>query len=158
METAINRIAQLSEQGYACGQILLIMGLEARGNSELGIVQTMSGLTKGSGNGTGTCGLLTAGCGLLTIFGGRVDDKWKWNKGLPQMVQDLTDWFWESYGYLYGGIDCNSIRNTEEIIFEPTLHSCGKILMEVYLKVLAILRANGVDLAPDYCFLEYHSN
>jgi hypothetical protein len=158
METAIHRIAQLSEQGYACGQILMIMGLEARGSKDLSKVHNMSGLTIGCGAGTGACGLLTGGCGLLTIFGGKVDSKWKWNSQLPQMIQDLTDWFWESYGYRYGGIDCNSIRNTETIIFEPTLHSCGKIVMDVYLKVLAILRANNFDFAPNYCFQEYHAN
>jgi C_GCAxxG_C_C family probable redox protein len=129
------------------------MGLEAKGDINIELVQAMAGLAKGCGNGTATCGALTGGCCLLSLCVGKGNDQ-----KLPRILQELTDWFWEAYGYRYGGIDCNSIRDAREVIFEPAQHRCGEIVINVYLKAICILRAVGVNLDSKYSFTEYYNN
>jgi hypothetical protein len=65
------RMLQLAKKGYYCSQILVIMGLEARGESNPDLVRTVGGLARGCGEGSCTCGALTGGCCLLSLFAGR---------------------------------------------------------------------------------------
>jgi hypothetical protein len=144
------RMLQLAKKGYYCSQILVIMGLEARGESNPDLVRTVGGLARGCGEGSCTCGALTGGCCLLSLFAGRGSDKEEWNKKYQQMMEGLVRWFWNKYGFKYGGIDCMAIRDAE--IDEPNYQRCWHIMEEVYSKVISILAINGVAISYKGCY------
>ncbi|MFZ0931868.1 MAG: C-GCAxxG-C-C family protein, partial [Syntrophobacteraceae bacterium] len=55
------RMIHLAEQGFYCSQILLLMGLEARGKNNVDLVRSVSGLAGGIGFSGEVCGALTGG-------------------------------------------------------------------------------------------------
>jgi hypothetical protein len=66
---------ELANQGYLCSQIIIILGLEARGETNPSLVKAVGGLSMGCGEGSCTCGVLTGGCCLLALFAGKGSEK-----------------------------------------------------------------------------------
>ena len=141
---------QLAKKGYYCSQILVIMGLEIRGEQNPGLVRAMDGLARGCIEGSCTCGSLTGGCCLLALFAGRGGDKERRDEKYTAMVQELVRWFWDKYGFKYGGLDCMAIREAEAS--EQEYQRCWQILEDVFFKVNDILAANGVAMGYRGCF------
>ena len=144
------RMLELAGQGYLCSQILIILGLEIRGETNPDLVKAMGGLSMGCGEGSCTCGSLTGGCCLLALFSGKGSDKEDWHENYQKMLKELVRWFWTTYGFKYGGIDCMAIRDVESVI--PPQQRCWKIMEDVYVKVMTILRTYDVNLyGKDLC-------
>ncbi len=136
------RMMQLAEKGYYCSQILIIMGLEAGGKTNPGLVRAMDGLNGGCEEGSCTCGSLTGGCCLLAFFAGKGGSTEKRNDNYHKMMTELVRWFWKTYGFRFGGIDCMAITSGDGP--EPVKQRCWAIMENVYAKVIEILETNNV--------------
>jgi len=138
------RMLRWGGQGYSCAQILLLLALEARAESNPGLVRAMAGLAYGCGAGRATCGALTGGCCLLAFYAGKGADGEHASERLPMMLQDLSDWFEGRVGQAHGGIACEAIVGTDGPA--AARHTCGTIVAETYGKALEILAENGVGI------------
>ena len=144
------RMMQLAIKGYYCSQILILLGLEARGKNNPELVRAMHGLAGGCDEGSCTCGSLTGGCCLIALFCGKGSDSEQHNRQYHHMIQELVQWFWNTYGFKYGGIDCIAIREGEGP--ETIRQRCWQIMENVYFKAMAILAANGIVINYKDCY------
>jgi hypothetical protein len=136
------RMVQLARKGYRCGQILVIMGLEIKGASNPDLVRAIDGLAMGCNEGSCTCGSLTGGCCFISLFAGKGGDREEKNENYQAMMKELVHWFWNTYGFKYGGIDCMAIRDDD--LPGSAEQRCWNILESVYFKTLEILAVNGI--------------
>ena len=138
------RMMELAAQGFYCSQILLFMGLEARGKTNTDLIRAMSGLAGGLGFHGDTCGALTGGACLLGLAAGRGTAEEAEDERLNLMVGELVEWFQKTYGQLYGGIDCAAI-----LADDPRNRTvrCPGLVTGTYAKVKELLMLNGFDLA-----------
>lgn len=140
MDDLLIRMARWGQQGYSCSQILLLLGLEACGQTNDDLVRSMAGLAYGCGAGRATCGALTGGCCLLAFMARDHGKPALAAEQLPMMLQELTDWFEARVGQTYGGIACESIVGEQgTAAARPT---CGALVAETFHKVMEILAAN----------------
>ena len=138
------RMLRWGRQGFSCAQILLLLALEARGESNPGLVRAMAGLAYGCGTGRATCGTLTGGCCLLAFYAGKGSDGEHPSERLPMMLQEFSDWFEARVGQAHGGIACEVIVGADGPA--AARQSCGTIVAETYGKAMEILAANGVEI------------
>ena len=132
---------ELTQKGYLCSQILLILALRAQGRENPGLVRAMSGLARGTVGQKGWCGTLTGAACLLTFYAGKGSDDEQESDLLPGMLEELWEWFEETYAVRFGGIDCAAILSDGA---EPR-QRCGPIVADTYRKCQEILIANGFD-------------
>jgi Putative redox-active protein (C_GCAxxG_C_C) len=144
MEDSAIHLLQLAQRGYACSQIILLMGLEARGETNPGLVRAMAGLAYGCGAGRASCGALTGGCCLLALYAGKGSDEETGSEQLMAMLQDLSEWFVGRIGGPSGGIACEAIVGQEGPA--ASRQRCGTIVKETYDKVMEILYTYEFDL------------
>ena len=148
MPNEADRMAQLHMQGFHCAQILLMMGMEHLGRENPELVRAMDGLSGAGGlNFPGkNCGALTGGACLLALFAGRGKDEETGHHSLPQMVQQLADWFEAGFGAEYGGIDCETILQNDPW---NRLTRCPKLVNDTYFMVRQLLAENGLAFQND---------
>jgi len=139
MSEEIARITQLHMQGFHCSQILMIIGLEQQGKSNPDLVRAMNGLAGGLGFSGKNCGTLTGGVCLLALYGGRGELEEQENHHLNKMIQELVEWFEETFANEYGGIDCQHIMNNDPW---NRLTRCPDVVIKTYSKVKEILEDN----------------
>lgn len=144
MDNLMLRMLRWGQQGYSCAQILLLLALEARGESNPGLVRAMAGLAYGCGAGRATCGALTGGCCLLAYLSAEEGAADRPVERLPSLLQELSDWFEARAGQAHGGSTCEVIVGENGPA--ASRHICGAIVAETYGKALEILAANGVAL------------
>ncbi|MGI6225276.1 MAG: DVU_1555 family C-GCAxxG-C-C protein [Peptococcales bacterium] len=137
------RMLELSQQGFYCSQILIMLGLEKQGKENPDLIASMAGLAGGLGFAGKNCGTLSGGACLLALYAGRGKLEEAEDAKLNLMINELVVWFEENYGQKYGGIDCNNILADNPA---NRLERCPQILYETYLKVQEILTANGYTL------------
>jgi hypothetical protein len=145
MDDLMIRMLQLSHQGYACSQVMILLALEACGRSNPDLVRCMAGPAYGCGDGRGTCGTLTAGCCLLALYAGPGDGGQTVAERLVLMQQDLMDWFAGRVGAPDGAITCAAVVGTEGPA--AARQRCGALVADTYRRVMAILEAQGYDPA-----------
>ena len=92
----MERMLELSRQGYFCAQILLLMALESEGKEDPDLIRAMGGLNGGVGNTGGVCGCLTGGACLLSYYAGKGEEDELPHEHCDAMIAALTD-------YLNGG-------------------------------------------------------
>jgi C_GCAxxG_C_C family probable redox protein len=138
------RMLELAQQGFYCSQILLGMGLEAQGKTNIDLIRAMSGLAGGVGFSGELCGALTGGACLVGLYAGRGAPGEEEDPRLNLMVAELVEWFAEEYGKMYGGIRCETILGDD-----PTAKRtrCPTLVFGTYEKVKALLLENGFDLS-----------
>jgi hypothetical protein len=144
MDSVRTRMMQLAAKDYQCSQILVIMGLEARGQDNPELVRAVDGLAWGCGEGSCTCGALTGGCCLISLFAGKGTDSESRSPDYQKMLKELVRWFWNKYGFTLGGIDCMAIR--ENCTAGAAQSRCWQIMEDVYYKAMSILAAGGYSL------------
>lgn len=133
------RLLELSGQGYYCGQILLMLAMEAEGKNDADLIRTMGGLSGGLGFAGKNCGALTGGACLLAYFAGGEDDG-RLDGPCQVMVSEFVQWFEETIGQMYGGVDCDDI-----LAGEPShqLTRCAEVVAGVYDKCMVLLSEQG---------------
>ena len=83
----------LARQGFYCSQIVVLLGLEVRGEENPALVRALAGLSYGGGGGRGSCGAFTGACCLLGLFAGRGRAEEEESPHLMLMLEELSDWF-----------------------------------------------------------------
>ena len=143
MEDYQIEMMRLAAKGYACSQIIIQLGLEARGEENPDLVRAMAGLAYGCGGGRASCGALTGGCCLLALYAGKGSDAETESERLPLMLSELSEWFQSRVGGQFGGIICEVI--TGEAGPAAARQRCGEIVGETMAKTMEILVAHGFD-------------
>ena len=144
MTDELTRITELSQQGFCCSQVLVLMGLEAQGKEDANLVRAMQGLCGGIGSAGETCGSLTGAACLLGLYAGRGMLTETADRQLGLMLDELADWFKDEIGGRYGGIRCREILGDDPA--NQALR-CPGIVIETWQKARDLLVANGYDLA-----------
>lgn len=133
----MERMLELSQQGYYCAQILLILALESEGRENPELVRAMGGLNGGMGNSGGLCGCMSGGACFLSYFTGKGEADEIAHPESDKIIQEFVLWF-KDYTAEYGGTDCRCIlegdtRNKIQrcpIIMEAVLEKCMSLLEE----------------------------
>jgi hypothetical protein len=144
MDEITIKMLRLAAQGFRCSQIIIILGLEIKGESNPSLVKAMAGLAGGCGSGKGSCGALTGGSCLLALFLGKGTAAEEASDLLLPMLEELVEWFESEVGEKCGGLDCNSIRHTQAN--GADCPGCSAITRAVYDKCLALLTRTDIDL------------
>lgn len=148
MTDELMRMLELHQQGFNCSQILLMLGLEARGEDNPGLIRTMTGLGGGLGFSGKTCGALIGGVCLLGLYAGRGTPEETEHDRFLLMIDELVQWFERETGQVYGGINCGDILG-EELAQKLVSPKCANIVIEMNNKIKEILVANGFDPAGE---------
>jgi hypothetical protein len=122
-------VYNLAMQGYCCSQVMIKMGLDARGEENPALLNAMAGLCGGMHAGL-CCGVLTGAVCLLSMY-----DK---KAAATEMIPRLVEWFQLTYNEEYGGTNCGEIldnnpRNRGERcprMMAETLGKCRELLAE----------------------------
>ena len=142
MDDTLIRMLQLGHKGYTCSQIIMILGLEAREETSPALVRAMGGLAYGCGSGHGSCGALTGGCCLLSLYVGKGADEETESDRLMLMLQELSDWFCLHTGSDPDRMSCEAIVGESGPI--ASRQRCGAIVADTYAKVMEILADNDL--------------
>ena len=141
----MDRIMELTEQGYCCAQILAILLLETIGEEDPGFVRAMGGLQYGVGYSYGCCGCMTGGASILSSvigqgYGEGAEEGEAYDKELHRKVlTDFTQWFTEEMKSGFGGIDCNTIIQGS---MARCIEVCPGIIATTYEKCMELLEEN----------------
>ena len=133
----MERMLELSGQGYYCAQILMILALESEGKEDPDLVRTVAGLNGGIGNTGDVCGCLTGGACFLSYYLGKGEDDELPQEEYNEILSRFCSWFQE-YTREYGSIECRQIlegdsRNKIQrcpFILEAVLEKCSELLEE----------------------------
>lgn len=137
----IERIMELSGQGFCCSQILLQLGMDITGESNPMLLRAMGGLCGGVGYSGDVCGTLTGGCCLIAYFAGKGDAEEEADEEYADMLKELCDWFDEQYSEAYGSRKCNDIIEGDPFN-KPK--RCPGLMENVYVKAVEILQSHGI--------------
>jgi len=143
MNESMIRMMELSQQGFCCSQILVMLGLEAQGKADPDLVRAMGGLCGGIGYSGKNCGALTGAVCLLSMYVGRGAPEEHEVRFGRMMIDELVQWFDDDYGTKYGSVDCNSILENDPM---NRISRCPQLVYEAYEKVTEILEKNGLSL------------
>ncbi len=139
MNDLIFRLLKLKKTGFCCAQIILILGLEAQGKTNIELVRSVGGLCFGI-NGSGeVCGALSGGACLISLYAGQGSDEEVPHDMYPKMMGELVEWFRGVALAEYGGTRCNEILERY-----PDRSICGRIVAETYGKCMDILMSHGI--------------
>ncbi len=129
----LRKIAELRSKGYCCAQVMVGMGLLAKGEENDEFLQAVSGLCGGMRNML-LCGALSGAACMMTML-----DK----ENSREMIADLKEWFEGEYGTTLCG---------ELVEYDATnkAHVCPPLIENTYLHVKEILGEYGVDLDAMY--------
>ncbi|HML34953.1 DVU_1555 family C-GCAxxG-C-C protein [Sporomusa sphaeroides] len=144
MTDAFIKLVELSQAGFYCSQILLIIGLEAQGKENPDLVRAMSGLNGGIGFCGKTCGVLTGGACLIGLYAGKGVAEEMEDSRLNDMIREFAGWFEEKVYSQYGGIDCHTILENDPM---NRMTRCPQLVLDALAKVEEILAANGYSLS-----------
>ncbi|NTU75014.1 MAG: C_GCAxxG_C_C family protein, partial [Anaerolineaceae bacterium] len=94
------------------------------------------------------CGALTGGACLLGLYAGKGKPGEPEDERLNLMLMDLVEWFKQSVGTKYSGIDCDLILEGSQANIPQR---CPGIVQTVFQKTKDLLVEYGFDLSgnPD---------
>jgi hypothetical protein len=134
MNNTAKEIRRLAAEGYCCSQILIQMGLDARGEENPELLDAVAGLCNGLHFGM-TCGILTGAACLLSLY-----DK---NKAASEMIPKLADWFETTYTQSCGEINCEAILGDNPMNKQER---CPKMMEETFEKCRELLAECGCEI------------
>jgi len=137
-------ILPLAGRGYCCSQILGLLALAAQGREDANLVRALGGLCHGVAESGGTCGILTGGACVLSLYVGRGADAETPHERAALVLSSFADWFIERTGREFGGSTCAAILG--EGGGKPDVSRCGALLAEAWAMLVAILAENGLDV------------
>ena len=131
------RLFQLAAQGFCCSQIIMILGLEERGEENPELLKAMHGLCGGMGRAGKTCGALSGAVCLIGLNAGKGTPGESARSGMNLMINELLEWFESTYG----SVDCAGIL--DQVLAEGNEYpvQCGNIVANTFNKVQEILAA-----------------
>ncbi len=140
MDELILDVVKLYARGYSCAQIIMILALEARGETNADLVRSMGGLGFGINWSGEVCGALSGGACLISLYAGKGDDAETADSRCRTMLSELVEWFTIAADDEYGGTRCHEILERF-----PDRSMCGRIVADTYGKCMEIIRSHGFD-------------
>ncbi len=138
----VERMIELAEKKYNCSQIMMMLSLDREGKEKPELVRAMSGLGDGCGFFDETCGIMTSGASVLSLYGGKGMDIEEESEKLLLMLQEYGDWFQNEIGKTYNGTKCRDIAG--DLIGTPDVKEiCGGIIFQANAKMKEIISAYG---------------
>lgn len=131
------RMFELAQQGLKCSQILLQLGLDLQGKDNPDLIRVSGGLAGGLGFTGRTCGALTGGVCLLSLYAAE-------NPRLYPMIEELVNWFEQQQS----SINCYDIIG-DDPKQKQEVAKCGAIVALTFEKVIAILEQENICLTGD---------
>ena len=141
----VRKMIPLSQKGYCCSQILFLLALESRDDTNPDLIRSMAGLCNGLGYSGEICGVLTGAACLIAFYAGKGSDEEQQDDRFDLMVSNMVEWFKENIGDRYGGIKCEEILR-EDGTERPDLKLCTNILAKTYTAMTKILVENGYKI------------
>ncbi|HWQ09913.1 MAG TPA: C-GCAxxG-C-C family protein [Holophaga sp.] len=131
MSKDVERLRQLLREGRCCAVALVQLGLELRKEVNPQLLQAMSALCGGLQSGR-VCGALSGAACMMNVL-----DPENAN---AHMVPELVEWFAETMGKDFGGVDCREITDGN-----PTVKAmrCPGLVEATYLQAKQILQDFG---------------
>ncbi|MCB2214819.1 DVU_1555 family C-GCAxxG-C-C protein [Desulfofustis glycolicus] len=142
-------LLRLAGAGFNCSQILIKLGLELQHRDNSDLVRAVTGLGHGMGFCGETCGALTGGICLISLYAGKGTAEEQPHHRFELMIAELVEWFRDTVCAGYGGIRCADILSDTQ--GKTDTGRCGDLVQKVYAKVMEILTASDIDpsLAKD---------
>ena len=144
MDQTMLQMMRLGQQGFSCAQIMVLLALELRGESNPALVRSLAGLAYGCGSGAGACGALTGGACVLGLYAGKGQAGEEESPQLLVMLQELSDWFVAKAGDPGGAVTCAAL--TGEAGPAAARQKCGLLVAETHAKVVELLLAHDFEL------------
>lgn len=144
-------VLELGSKGYSCAQILLISTLRLLGIEDENLIRTMSALGQGGGNSGKTCGALTGGLCMLSLYTAKGSDFELALDKEALLWEELQEWF-QSEFCQDGNTDCDALLNLNEnnkdlqnsrLTQNPT--HCAMLISKVWEKCLELLSTYNLD-------------
>ncbi|MDR3641158.1 MAG: C-GCAxxG-C-C family protein [Humidesulfovibrio sp.] len=145
MDEALMDILPLAARGYCCSQIMGLLALTAQGREDADLVRALGGLCRGVAESGGSCGILTGGACVLSLYVGRGADNETPHERAALVLSSFADWFIERTNREYGGSTCTAILG--EGVTKPDMSRCGNLLAEAWTRLVGILAENGLDVS-----------
>lgn len=133
MEKDILRLNQMLQSGKCCAQAMVAMGLELNDCKNPQMETAAAALCMGVRSGL-TCGALTGAAMMMNLFDPDV--------AMSEMIPELSAWFQDTYGEIYGGSEC-------DVILEGRLVNkarCPALIENTYRKAREILEDYGFSV------------
>ena len=132
----MEKILELSRQGYFCSQILGTLLLETVGSENPELIRALGGLDGGIGHSGSACGCLTAGCCVISYFTGKGEPEEEENPLHKEALSEYVRWFKEEMLVNYGGTDCADITDNNPA---RRVEVCPGVIADAYMKCMEIL-------------------
>ena len=143
----LNRIMQLKAGCFYCSQIILKMGLDLQGKDNSDLLKAMQALAGGIGFCGYICGALTGGASMLGLYAGKGDIDRDEDERLNLMLLDLTEWFKNTIGNQYHGMNCDEILENDQ---RNIPSRCPTIVASVFQKCKELLVEYGYELSGEF--------
>lgn len=145
-------VLELGSKGYSCAQILFAGALALMGEENELLIRSMSALSQGGGNLGKTCGALSGGLCLLSLYAGKGND---FEQGLEKeaiLWEELTTWF-ELEFCKDGDLSCDALlavhtnveKKKSKDRMRENAEKCGLIVAKTWDKCQEILLQHGFD-------------
>lgn len=133
---------RLVSEGFCCSQIMLKLALDSEEKENEDLIRVMNGLCNGIGGNQKTCGVLTGGVGIISLYAGKGSQN-EWAKQyFGAMITQYMDWFEERFE----STECMDLIGVYQFLDDKNQIypvKCGDILAESFEKVIEILQENG---------------
>jgi hypothetical protein len=135
------RLFRLSSAGFCCAQIMYLLALEDEGKENEDLIKSAQALCRGINNSQQTCGVLSAGLGVLGLYAAKSDETQSAHENYKAMMDAFSTWFVTEFGAskccdLIGVRDFNGPDQS----YKPT---CASMIQKSYVKLYEILTENG---------------
>ncbi len=137
MKDDVKRLHHLLLEGKCCSSAIVQLGLEIAGEENPQLVQAVSGLCLGVHSKL-LCGALTGAACMMNILDP--------DNANSEMIPELVDWFTDTFGRKYGGINCADIVGDMPV--NRKLY-CPALMEATYLEAKTILTSYGYDFDED---------
>ncbi len=142
-------ILEFGSKGYTCSQILVKAALRMMYTENDSLVRSMNGLSQGVANTGQTCGALTGGLCLLSLYTAKGNDSEFPDENEALMWDELVTWFSEEIcnGKLKTCDQLLGLDKTDSKVnrLSGNTHICAEIVGKVWEKCLEILANYEID-------------
>lgn len=147
MNALILELLPYIKQGLCCSQLLMLLALQTRGETNSGLLRALAGQCHGLGQSNGPCGLLCGGATALAWLSSKDDasECGTPHKMLEPMVNEFATWFYQRVAEL-GSYNCEDIiqglakeagQNAKNGT-QPDMSLCADLLAECWEKILEL--------------------
>jgi C_GCAxxG_C_C family probable redox protein len=140
------RMFRLSNAGYCCAQIMMKMALDEEEKENDDLIRALNGLCMGIGNSQKTCGVLTGGIAVLSLYAGKGSEKEYSRPGYSDMVDEFTEWFETEFNSTQCADLIGVCSMKDYLTRQEYRMKCGDMLVKSYGKVREILREHDLRL------------